>query len=119
MASTLLLRESGTLDGSSQAVLPLHGVTFAVKDNMDVVGRRTGAGSPAWLATRGKDPAVKNAHVVALLLKSGAVFVGKTQMDELACVTGRERALRHANQPGVAEPNPGWLFKRKRRRRRG
>lgn len=92
LASTLLLRESGTLDGSSQAVLPLHGVTFAVKDNMDVVGRRTGAGSPAWLATRGKDPAVKNAHVVALLLKSGAVFVGKTQMDELAWALQGENA---------------------------
>ena len=63
---------------------PLAGVTFGVKDNLDVKGCRTGAGSPRWLETKGLYPAKKHAKVVELLLNNGAIFTGKTQMDELA-----------------------------------
>ena len=63
---------------------PLAGVTFGVKDNLDVKGCRTGAGSPLWLETKGLYPAKKHAKVVELLLNNGAIFTGKTQMDELA-----------------------------------
>jgi amidase len=61
---------------------PLAGLTFAAKDNFDVAGFTTGAGSPDWLRTHG--PAEKTAPAVQRLLDAGATLVGKTQMDELA-----------------------------------
>ena len=62
---------------------PLAGLTFAVKDNLDVAGHRTGCGQPTWLDTH-PHPAKKHAPPVASLLAAGATLVGKTQMDELA-----------------------------------
>jgi amidase len=60
---------------------PLVGLTFAVKDIYDVVGHRTGFGSPDWLRTHG--PAARTAPVVQRLLDAGAHLVGKTHTDEL------------------------------------
>ena len=60
---------------------PLVGLTFAVKDIYDVVGHRTGFGSPDWLRTHG--PAARTAPVVQRLLDAGAHLIGKTQTDEL------------------------------------
>ena len=60
---------------------PLVGLTFAVKDIYDVVGHRTGFGSPDWLRTHG--PAARTATVVQRLLDAGAHLIGKTQTDEL------------------------------------
>ena len=62
---------------------PLAGLTFAVKDNLDVAGHRTGCGQPTWLDTH-PEPARQHAPPVASLLAAGAACVGKTQMDELA-----------------------------------
>lgn len=62
---------------------PLAGLTFAVKDNLDVAHHRTGCGQPTWLDTH-PHPAKKHAPPVASLLAAGATLVGKTQMDELA-----------------------------------
>jgi amidase len=61
---------------------PLAGLTFAVKDLLDVAGVRTGGGNPDWLA--GQSPAERHAWAVARLLESGATLVGKTMTDELA-----------------------------------
>lgn len=61
---------------------PLAGLRFAAKDNFDVAGHVTGAGSPDWLNTHG--PATRTAPAVELLIRNGATLVGKTQMDELA-----------------------------------
>jgi amidase len=60
----------------------LAGLTFAVKDLLDVAGYPTGGGSPHRLAMSG----VKSltAPVVQRLLDAGARFVGKTHTDELA-----------------------------------
>jgi amidase len=63
---------------------PLKGLTVAIKDLYDVAGHRTGFGSPAWLATRGAQPATQHAAAVARLLSAGATLIGKTSMDELA-----------------------------------
>jgi amidase len=61
---------------------PLSGLTFAVKDLIDVAGTRTGGGNPDWLTTQ--RPAVTSASTVAALLTAGARLTGKTVTDELA-----------------------------------
>ena len=59
---------------------PLAGLTAAVKDMYDVVGTRTGNGSPTWLEMH--QPATKNAAAVQRILDAGATIVGKTVCDE-------------------------------------
>jgi allophanate hydrolase len=61
------------------ARLPLFGVPFAVKDNIDVAGLETTAACPAF-AYR----AEVSAPVVARLEDAGAILVGKTNMDQFA-----------------------------------
>ncbi len=60
----------------------LDGVTFVVKDNIDVAGVVTGAGNPDWRA--GHPPAVGSAPCVTVLLAAGGQLTGKTVSDELA-----------------------------------
>lgn len=66
--------ESGSLDG-----LPLYGVPFAVKDNIDVAGLPTTAACPdfSYIAT-------ETAPAVQRLLDAGAILVGKTNLDQFA-----------------------------------
>jgi len=59
--------------------LPLAGVPFAVKDNIDVAGLSTTAGCPAFAFA----PA-QNAFAVQRLLDAGAVCIGKTNLDQFA-----------------------------------
>jgi allophanate hydrolase len=79
-------------------VLPLAGVPFAVKDNIDVAGVPTTAACPAF-AYR---PEV-SATVVARLEAAGAIMMGKTNLDQFA--TG----LVGARSPYGA---PGCVFNR-------
>jgi allophanate hydrolase len=58
---------------------PLRGLTFAVKDNIDVVGLPTTAACPEFAY----QPA-SSASVVTRLERAGAVLVGKTNMDQFA-----------------------------------
>jgi amidase len=60
----------------------LDGLTFTVKDLIDVEGCRTGGGNPDWLACQ--KPATRSAPVVAVALAAGATLIGKTVADELA-----------------------------------
>jgi allophanate hydrolase len=71
----------GEFDGRVAAGedLPLAGLTFAVKDNIDVAGTPTTAGCPGF-AYR---PAA-SAPAVQALLDAGALFVGKTNLDQFA-----------------------------------
>lgn len=58
---------------------PLYGIPFAVKDNIDVEGVATTSACEKASYT----PA-KSAKVVTALLRAGALFVGKTNLDQLA-----------------------------------
>ena len=59
--------------------LPLYGLPFAVKDNIDLAGLDTTAGCPAF-AYR---PA-RSAPVVERLIAAGALPIGKTNLDQFA-----------------------------------
>jgi amidase len=60
----------------------LEGLSFAVKDLIDIGGHKTGCGNPTWRETH--PPASVNAVCVEQLLDAGARCVGKTVSDELA-----------------------------------
>jgi amidase len=60
----------------------LDGLTFAVKDLMDLRGLVTGCGNPRWRETH--PPAAAHAVCVEQILAAGAVCLGKTVTDELA-----------------------------------
>ncbi|GAC1607879.1 MAG: allophanate hydrolase [Mycobacteriales bacterium] len=60
---------------------PLSGVSFALKDNLDLAGLPTTAGCP--LLEQGP-PAATSATAVQRLLDAGAVPVGKTNLDQFA-----------------------------------
>jgi allophanate hydrolase len=59
--------------------LPLWGVPFAVKDNIDVAGLPTTAACPAFAYAP-----VQDAHVVARLRAAGAIVIGKSNLDQFA-----------------------------------
>jgi allophanate hydrolase len=61
------------------ADLPLWGIPFAVKDNIDVAGLPTTAGCPAYADDAGAD-----ATVIARLRAAGAIVIGKTNLDQFA-----------------------------------
>jgi len=62
------------------SALPLAGLRFAVKDNIDVAGVPTTAACPAFE----RRPAA-HATVVQRLLDAGASLAGKTNLDQFAC----------------------------------
>ncbi len=67
------------LDDVSPQSLPLYGVPFAIKDNIDVAGIVTTAACPAF-AYR----ATTDATIVAQLVALGAIPLGKTNLDQFA-----------------------------------
>jgi allophanate hydrolase len=73
---------------------PLAGLTFGVKDNMDVAGLPTTAACPAFAFA----PA-EHAVVVQKLLAAGATLAGKTNLDQFAC------GLNGSRSPYGAVPN--------------
>ncbi len=60
---------------------PLAGIPFGVKDNYDVAGRVTTAGS---IINRGLAPAAEDAVLIRRLTRAGAVLLGTQNMDEFA-----------------------------------
>ena len=59
--------------------LPLYGIPFAVKDNIDAAGYQTTAACPAYAYSPQVD-----ATVVRRLLEAGAMLFGKTNLDQFA-----------------------------------
>lgn len=74
------LRRARMLESNAEAKrLPLYGIPFAVKDNLDVAGLATTAACPAFSRM-----ATETATVVQRLLDAGAILIGKTNMDQFA-----------------------------------
>jgi allophanate hydrolase len=67
------------LDGHSPDTLPLFGIPFAIKDNIDLAGVPTTAGCEGFdrLPT-------ETASIVSKLIEAGAIPIGKTNMDQFA-----------------------------------
>ena len=67
------------LDGKTPAELPLFGVPFAIKDNIDLAGIQTTAACPAFAYVP-----EQSATIVSQLIALGAVPMGKTNLDQFA-----------------------------------
>jgi len=80
---------------AAQSALPLFGVPFAVKDNIDVAGFPTTAACPAFAYVPRR-----HAAAVAKLIDAGAVCLGKTNLDQFA--TGLVGARSPYGRPGSA-----------------
>jgi allophanate hydrolase len=74
-----LLDHAKMLERRNQADLPLYGIPFGVKDNIDVTGMPTTAACPDF----SYDPQA-SAVAVARLEKAGAICIGKTNLDQFA-----------------------------------
>lgn len=76
-----VLAAAAAVDARVQAgeKLPLAGVPFAVKDNIDVAGLETTAACPAFAFAP-----KQNAFVVQKLVDAGAIVLGKTNLDQFA-----------------------------------
>ena len=68
-----------SLADKDPATLPLYGIPFAIKDNIDLAGIPTTAGCQEFTYT----PA-KSAFVVEQLIAAGAIPLGKTNLDQFA-----------------------------------
>ncbi|CAG7920905.1 unnamed protein product [Penicillium olsonii] len=60
--------------------LPLFGVPFAAKDNIDAAGFCTTAACPSY----GTEPVTTDAAVIQQLKSQGAILIGKTNLDQFA-----------------------------------
>ena len=67
------------LAGRTPCELPLYGIPFAIKDNIDLAGIPTTAACPAFEYTPDR-----HAFVVQQLIDAGAIPIGKTNMDQFA-----------------------------------
>ena len=79
----VMARARALANAGPEKSLPLYGIPFAVKDNIDCVGLPTTAACPAFAYTP-----TQNAHVVDKLMAAGAILVGKTNLDQFATGLG-------------------------------
>jgi allophanate hydrolase len=79
VADDALLAEAKALEERGDTGLPLYGIPFAVKDNIDVAGLPTTCACPAFAYTPNQ-----SAPVVQRLRQAGALVVGKTNLDQFA-----------------------------------
>lgn len=74
-----MLAYAENLEGKDPAKLPLYGIPFAIKDNIDLAGVPTTAGCPDFAFMP-----QKSASVVQKLIDAGAIPIGKTNLDQFA-----------------------------------
>lgn len=65
--------------GDFDPSMPLWGIPFAIKDNIDAAGYETTAACPEYAYSANSD-----AFVVSELKKAGALLIGKTNLDQFA-----------------------------------
>ncbi|WP_129649343.1 allophanate hydrolase [Peristeroidobacter agariperforans] len=65
--------------GGDTSQLPLYGIPFAAKDNIDAAGWPTTAACPAYGYTANED-----ATTIRRLREAGAILLGKTNLDQFA-----------------------------------
>lgn len=97
-ARAIELKNSGSL-----AALPLYGIPFAVKDNIDIAGFATTVGCPEFAYQP-----VKSSPVVQRLIDAGGILVGKTNMDQFAIgLTGARSPYGTPRNPYGSDYIPG------------
>lgn len=74
-----VLRYAHALEQRSPAELPLYGIPFAIKDNIDLAGTPTTAACPAYAYHP-----EQSAFAVRKLIEAGAIPIGKTNLDQFA-----------------------------------
>jgi allophanate hydrolase len=74
-----LLRHARAIEERSIDELPLYGIPFVIKDNIDLAEMPTTAGCAAYSYTP-----TRSARVVQRLLDAGALPLGKTNLDQFA-----------------------------------
>lgn len=74
-----LLKMAAALPPRPTETLPLYGIPFAIKDNIDLAGIKTTAGCPEFAYTPDS-----SAGVVERFIAAGALPVGKTNLDQFA-----------------------------------
>ena len=67
------------LESADREKVPLYGVPFAIKDNIDLDGVPTSAACPEFAYRPDR-----SAYIVQLLIDAGAIPLGKTNMDQFA-----------------------------------
>ena len=79
LSKEAMLAYANALEGKDAGALPLYGIPFAIKDNIDLAGVPTTAACPEFAYTPDK-----SATVVQRLIDAGAIPVGKTNLDQFA-----------------------------------
>ena len=74
-----MLAYAQKLESKDPKNLPLYGIPFAIKDNIDLAGTPTTAGCAEFAYTP-----TKSATAVQKLIDAGAIPVGKTNLDQFA-----------------------------------
>lgn len=74
-----LLTYAGRIADRSPQALPLYGIPFAIKDNIDLADLPTTAACPAYAYQP-----QQSAFVVRQLIAAGAIPIGKTNLDQFA-----------------------------------
>ncbi|RKR07638.1 allophanate hydrolase [Kushneria sinocarnis] len=88
------------LRASSPETLPLYGIPFAIKDNIDLAGVPTTAGCPAYAHTP-----EQSAFAVQLLIDAGAIPLGKTNLDQFATgLVGERSPAVHGTPDNAFDP---------------
>ncbi|MDD2897860.1 MAG: allophanate hydrolase [Desulfuromonadaceae bacterium] len=91
------------LNGHSPDTLPLYGIPFAVKDNIDLAGAPTTAACPQYSYVPHQ-----SAFVVKRLLDAGAIPIGKSNLDQFATgLVGVRTPFGTARNPYSCDHIPG------------